>query len=68
MGEYIARCDGDDYWIDDYKLKKQLEFLQEHPNSQWCGTDVDFVDVNGVTTEKHVFTRQIIELSDSYEK
>lgn len=67
-GEYIARCDGDDYWIDDYKLKKQLEFLQEHPNSQWCGTDVDFVDVNGVTTEKHVFTRQIIELSDSYEK
>lgn len=67
-GEYIARCDGDDYWIDDYKLEKQLEFLQEHPDSQWCGTDVDFVDVNGVTTEKHVFTRQIIELSDSYEK
>ncbi|HIY48220.1 MAG TPA: glycosyltransferase family 2 protein [Candidatus Barnesiella excrementavium] len=30
-GEYIAWCDGDDYWIDDYKLEKQVRILDENP-------------------------------------
>ena len=29
-GEYIAICDGDDYWIDQYKLEKQITFLQKY--------------------------------------
>ncbi len=30
-GEYIAWCDGDDYWIDEYKLEKQVRILDENP-------------------------------------
>ncbi|MCO4653251.1 Glycosyl transferases involved in cell wall biogenesis [Streptococcus infantarius subsp. infantarius] len=67
-GEYIARCDGDDYWVDDSKLEKQLNFLKNHPESDWCGTDVDFVDEDGVIIETNVFTRKIIAISDTYEK
>lgn len=30
-GEYVAICAGDDYWCDEYKLQKQLEYFKEHP-------------------------------------
>lgn len=35
-GEYYAFCEGDDYWCDDYKLKKQVDLMDAHPNATLC--------------------------------
>jgi hypothetical protein len=35
-GEYIALCEGDDYWIDPLKLSRQAAFLDRHPAAAVC--------------------------------
>ena len=42
--EYVAICEGDDYWIDEKKLQKQVDYLDSHPEYVMCHGDIELTD------------------------
>jgi len=69
-GKYIALCEGDDYWHDEYKLKMQIEFLDANPgiggvhsdfkhliqdNGRWLAMDRFHQQSRGPITTGYVF-------------
>lgn len=50
-GEYIALCEGDDYWTDPEKLQKQVNFLDNNPDYALCFHPVRIVFDNNEEKE-----------------
>ena len=52
-GKYIAICEGDDYWTDQNKLQRQVDFLEENPDCTTCHHNVKVL--NEETDEEEVY-------------
>lgn len=62
-GKYIAICEGDDYWSDELKLQKQVDFLEKNPD---CGICFHEVQVFHQATEKLIpdtITREVPKIT-----
>lgn len=66
--KFIATCEGDDYWTDPLKLKKQVDFLESNNDFTFCFAKVDILDELGWNWNNEKFlprlTREVYSIED----
>ena len=50
-GEFVCTLEGDDWWLDDHKLQKQVDFLRAHPDYAAVSHRLQLTDDSGRTYE-----------------
>lgn len=63
--DYIAMCEGDDYWTDPYKLQKQVDFMEENKQYSACFHNARVLDENNHISLFNSLEESYIQPSES---
>jgi len=63
-GDYLAICEGDDYWTDPLKLQKQVDFLEANPDYNICFHEVAVFNQSKNARVPNTITRRVPETTD----
>lgn len=72
QGEYVAMNEGDDYWIDENKLQRQVDFLDANPDFTVCFHPVKIVWEDSsqhdsiFPTPAYRFHKEVLTLEDLF--
>ncbi len=58
QGNYIALCEGDDYWTDPLKLQKQVDFLEANPDYIITCHNAKVINEKGIITKEKKLQKQ----------
>lgn len=68
-GKYIAFLEGDDYWIDKYKLQKMVDYLEKNPKYSAAAHNYQIVDVSNNYIRNGLECESIVEFNkEEFEK
>lgn len=65
-GNYLAICEGDDYWTDPYKLQKQVDFLETNLDFSICFHDIQILKDNQIVND-FIITWKVKDVSTLYD-
>jgi glycosyltransferase involved in cell wall biosynthesis len=65
QGQYVALCEGDDYWTDPLKLQKQVDFLDAHPQYAICHHNMQVMYEDG--SPSHFFNTDTQKITSTIE-
>ncbi|MCX6171917.1 MAG: glycosyltransferase [Flavobacterium sp.] len=67
-GKYVALMDGDDVWLDKYKLQKQIDFLEENQDYSLCFHDSVISDskLNPIVNYSHRYPSRYHTYKDGF--
>jgi glycosyltransferase involved in cell wall biosynthesis len=65
QGEYVAMCEGDDYWTDPLKLQKQVDFMDANPDYAICHHNAEVIYEDG--SPSHLFNNPNQQLTSTIE-
>lgn len=61
-GKYFAVCEGDDYWTDEKKLQKQVDYMESHPETVACVHNTRVMYMNKECKTKVIYSGNDKEL------
>lgn len=68
QGEFVALCEGDDFWTDPSKLSRQVAYLRANPDCVGCFHEASLVDGEDRELQAEFFKPQVAEAKEKYDR